>query len=112
MTKEFGVEINIEDDGSVVITAPDQESGNKAIERIKQITYKPKVGDEFEGKVVRIMDFGAFVEMVPGQDGLVHISKLSKERVNRVEDVVKLGDKVRVKLIAIDDQGRYNLQKI
>lgn len=112
MTKEFGVEINIDDDGTVIITAPDQESGNAVIKRIEQITYKPKAGDEFEGKVVKIMEFGAFVEMVPGVDGLVHISKLAKERVNRVEDVVKVGDKIKVKLAQIDEQGRYNLHRI
>lgn len=112
MTKEFGVDINVEDDGTVVITAPDQTSGAATKARIEQITYKPKVGDTFEGKVVRIMDFGAFVEFVPGIDGLVHISKLAKERVNRVEDVVKLGDKIKVKLAQIDEQGRYNLQRV
>ena len=112
MTKDFGVDINIEDDGKVTITAPDQESGAKAKHKIEQITYKPQVGDEFEGKVVRIMDFGAFVEFVPGIDGLVHISKLSKNRVDRVEDVVKMGDAVKVKLLKIDEQGRYNLQRI
>lgn len=112
MTKDFGVDINIEDDGKVTITAPDQESGNAAKHKIEQITYKPQVGDEFEGKVVRIMDFGAFVEFVPGIDGLVHISKLSKDRVEKVEDVVKMGDEVKVKLIKIDEQGRYNLQRI
>lgn len=112
MTKEFAVDINVEDDGTVIITAPDQTSGSAVKARIEQITYKPKVGDEFEGKVVRIMDFGAFVEFVPGIDGLVHISKLAKERVNRVEDVVKLGDKIKVKLAQIDEQGRYNLQRV
>lgn len=112
MTKEFGVDINVEDDGTVIITAPDQTSGAAAKARIEQITYKPKVGDTFEGKVVRIMDFGAFVEFVPGIDGLVHISKLAKERVNRVEDVVKIGDKIKVKLAQIDEQGRYNLQRM
>lgn len=112
MTKEFGVDINVEDDGTVIITAPDQTSGAAVKARIEQITYKPKVGDTFEGKVVRIMDFGAFVEFVPGIDGLVHISKLAKERVNRVEDVVKLGDKIKVKLAQIDEQGRYNLQRM
>ncbi|MBT6068687.1 polyribonucleotide nucleotidyltransferase [Candidatus Peregrinibacteria bacterium] len=112
MTKDFGVDINIEDDGKVTITAPDQESGAKAKHKIEQITYKPQVGDEFDGKVVRIMDFGAFVEFSPGIDGLVHISKLSKERVNKVEDVVKIGDPIKVKLLKVDEQGRYNLQRM
>jgi len=109
ISKECGVEVSIDDDGVITVTAPDQEKGNKAIEWINRITYQPKVGDIITGKVVRIMEFGAFVEIAPGKDGLVHISKLAKERVNKVEDVVKLGDTVTVKLMEIDDQGRYNL---
>ncbi len=109
ITAECVVEIDIEQDGLVVITAKDQESGNKAIEWIKRLTYMPKVGDEFEGKVVKIMDFGAFVEFLPGKDGLVHISQLAWARVNKVEDVVTLGDTIKVKLMEIDPQGRYNL---
>lgn len=109
ITEECGVEIDIEQDGFVTITAKDQESGQKAIEWIKRITYKPKVGDVFDGKVVRIMDFGAFVEFLPGKDGLVHISQLANTRVNKVEDVVALGDTLKVKLMEIDEQGRYNL---
>ena len=109
ITKECEVEIDINDDGIVTITAPDQEKGTKALEWIKRITYVPKVGEVFDGKVVKIMDFGAFVEFLPGKDGLVHISELAKARVNKVEDVVKLGDTLKVKLMAIDDQGRYNL---
>ncbi len=109
ITKEWGVQIDIDDDGNVVITAPDQEKGNGALDEIKKITYIPKVGDVFEGEVVRIMDFGAFVQIAPGKDGLVHISQIANERVNKVEDKLKLGDKVKVKLMEIDDQGRYNL---
>ncbi len=109
ITAECGVEIDIEQDGLVVITAKDQESGNKAVEWIKRLTYQPKVGDEFEGKVVKVMDFGAFVEFLPGKDGLVHISQLAWARVDKVEDVVTLGDTLKVKLMEIDDQGRYNL---
>ncbi|MBD3330411.1 polyribonucleotide nucleotidyltransferase [Candidatus Peregrinibacteria bacterium] len=112
MIDEFGVEINIDDDGLVTVTAPEQEAGQKAIDRIKELTYEPKVGDVFDGTVVRIMDFGAFVEIVPGKDGLVHISKLAKQRVNKVEDVVNVGDKLKVKLVEIDDQGRYNLSHV
>ncbi|HMR01222.1 MAG TPA: S1 RNA-binding domain-containing protein, partial [Candidatus Gracilibacteria bacterium] len=70
---------------------------------------EPKAGDEFEGKVVKIMDFGAFVEFLPGKEGLVHISELSNQRVNRVEDVVKEGDTIKVKLLKKDEKGRYNL---
>jgi len=109
ITAECGVEIDIEDDGLVCITAKDQESGDKAVQWIKRLTFQPKVGDEFEGKVVKIMDFGAFVEFLPGKDGLVHISQLAWARVNKVEDVVTLGDTIKVKLMEIDPQGRYNL---
>ncbi len=109
ITAECGVEMDIEQDGLVTITAPDQVSGDKAINWVKQITYVPQVGDEFEGTVVRLMEFGAFVEFIPGKDGLVHISNLRPYRVNNVTDVVKEGDKVKVKLIKVDEQGRYNL---
>lgn len=109
ITAETGSEIDIEQDGLVTVTAKDQESGNKALEWIKRLTYVPKVGDVFEGKVVKLMDFGAFVEFLPGKDGLVHISQLAKTRVNRVEDVVKEGDTLKVKLMEVDSQGRYNL---
>lgn len=111
ITAETGCEIDIEQDGLVTITAPDQEKGHLAEDWIKRITYIPKVGDVFEGKVVRLMEFGAFVEFAPGKDGLVHISQLDHVRVNRVEDVVKIGDTVKVKLTEIDDQGRYNLSR-
>ncbi|MBT3865326.1 polyribonucleotide nucleotidyltransferase [Candidatus Peregrinibacteria bacterium] len=109
ITKECEVEMDLDDDGNVTITAPDQEKGQKAIDWIERLTYKPKVGDIIEGKVVRLMDFGAFVELSPGKDGLVHISQLAPERVEKVTDKVKLGDMVKVKLMEIDDQGRYNL---
>lgn len=111
ITGEYEVDIDIEDDGLVMITAPTQEQGEKAMNKIKQITYEPEVGDVFEGEVTRIMDFGAFVEFIPGKEGLVHISQLAHERVNKVEDVVKVGDKVKVKLTEIDDMGRYNLSR-
>ncbi len=109
ITAETGSEIDIEQDGLVTVTAKDQESGNKALEWINRLTYEPKAGEIFEGKVVKIMDFGAFVEFLPGKDGLVHISQLAKERVNKVEDVVKEGDTLKVKLMEVDSQGRYNL---
>ncbi len=112
ITEECGVQIDIEDEGLVFITAPNQESGQKAKDWINKITYTPEVGDMFEGKVVRLMDFGAFVEMAPGKDGLVHISKLAPWRVNQVTDLVKEGDIVKVKLTEIDSQGRYNLSAV
>lgn len=109
ITTECDVEMDIEQTGLVIITAPNQEAGEKAAKWVKQIVYEPEVGEEFEGTVVNIMDFGAFVEFVPGKDGLVHISNLRPFRVNQVEDVVKIGDKVKVRLIKVDEQGRYNL---
>ena len=109
ITAECNVQIDIEQTGLVIITAPNGEASAKAQKWIKDITYEPNVGDEFDGTVVSIMDFGAFVEFVPGKDGLVHISMLRPYHVNKVGDVVKLGDTVHVKLLKIDDQGRYNL---
>ena len=76
------------------------------------IAKDPEVGDEFTGEVVRILQFGAFVEIAPGKDGMIHISKLSKERVEKVEDVVNIGDTVKVKVIKIDDKGRIDLKLI
>lgn len=109
ITKETNVQIDIEDDGLVMITALNQADGKAAEDWIKSITYTPEVGEIFNGTVVKITDFGAFVEIAPGRDGLVHISELGLQRINRVEDVVKEGDKLRVKLIEIDSQGRYKL---
>lgn len=109
ITAECGVEIDIDQSGLVFITAPDQEKGQKAVDWVRAITYIPKAGDIFDGTVTRLMEFGAFVEFSPGKEGLVHISQLAPQRVDRVEDVVKLGDKLKVKLMEVDDQGRYNL---
>jgi polyribonucleotide nucleotidyltransferase len=109
ITAECDVEIDIEQDGLVIITAKDQTSGQKAVDWVNRLTYMPKVGDTFDGKVTRIMDFGAFVEFLPGKEGLVHISQLALTRVNKVEDVVKVGDALKVKLMEVDEQGRYNL---
>ncbi|MFT7184544.1 MAG: polyribonucleotide nucleotidyltransferase [Oceanicoccus sp.] len=109
ITAECGVQIDIDQDGIVIITAPDQESGNKAKEWVEQITYTPNAGDVFDGTVKTIMDFGAFVEFVPGKDGLVHISEMRPFRVNNVTDILKEGDKVKVRLMEVDGKGRYNL---
>ncbi len=109
--KETGVEIDIEDSGLVLVTALNQEAGKAAEEWIKKIVWQPEVGDVFEGKVVRITDFGAFVEITPGKDGLVHISELDHKRVAKVEDVIKEGELVKVKLLEIDSQGRYKLSR-
>ncbi len=106
---ETGASIDIEDDGTVFITAPDGDGGSRAQEWINNLTKSVEVGEIYEGEVVRIMDFGAFVELLPGQDGLVHVSELDHKRVEKVTDVVKAGDKVRVKVKEIDDKGRINL---
>ncbi len=107
--EECEVLIDIEDSGQVFITAEKSEAADKAMAWIKNIVREVAAGEVFEGKVKRILDFGAFVEILPGQEGLVHISKLAPYRVNKVEDVVKIGDMVKVKVIAIDEQGRINL---
>jgi len=106
---ETGAEIDIQDSGLVFVTSEKKEAAEKAIDLIKNIIREVKVGEVFQGEVKRILDFGAFVEILPGQDGLIHISKLSDKRVEKVEDVVKIGDIVSVKVISVDDQGRINL---
>ena len=107
--EETGVKIDIEDDGSVSVCGTDQAMIDKAVEVIKNIVTEVEPGMVFEGKVVRIMPFGAFVELAPNKDGMVHISKMRKERVNKVEDVVNIGDVVKVKVIEVDKMGRINL---
>lgn len=109
---DTGVKIDINDDGLVLIASPDIDMIEKAKKMILSIAKDPEVGDEFTGEVVRILQFGAFVEIAPGKDGMIHISKLSKERVEKVEDVVNIGDKVKVKVIKIDDKGRIDLKLI
>lgn len=104
-----GAEIDIEDDGSVFITSVTVEGMKKAMELIKDITYEPQPGDEFDGTVVRIMDFGAFVEIIPGRDGMVHVSEIRQERVEKVSDVLKVGQKVHVWVKGVDDMGRVSL---
>jgi polyribonucleotide nucleotidyltransferase len=101
--------IDIEDDGSVYITSADGESGDKARTIVENLTKEIKVGETYEGTVVRIIPIGAFVQILPGKDGLVHISQLAPQRVEKVEDVVSLGDKMMVKVMEIDSQGRVNL---
>ena len=110
ITGETGAEIDIKDDGTVMIASPDGASIEKAIAWIKSITDDPEVGKiYFDVPVVSVMDFGAFVQIAPGKDGLVHVSEMKEERVNKPSDVVKEGDKVTVKLVAIDDRGRLQL---
>ena len=107
--EETGVKIDIEDDGSVNVCGTDQEMIDKAIAIIKNIVTEVEPGMIFTGKVVRMMDFGAFVELAPNKDGMVHISKLSDKRVAKVEDVVKIGDEVTVRVVEVDRMGRINL---
>lgn len=109
ITKETGVAIDIQPSGLIFITSEKEEAAKKALSWIKNITREIKVGEIFQGKVKRILDFGAFVEILPGQEGLIHISQLAPHRVKRVEDVVKIGDVLSVKVISIDEQGRINL---
>ena len=109
---DTGVKIDIEDDGRVFIAGVDSEMANRAKEIIETITMDLEVGKTYVGKVVKIMNFGAFVEIAPGKEGMIHISKLAKERVEKVEDVVNIGDTVAVKVIEIDDQGRVNFMRI
>jgi polyribonucleotide nucleotidyltransferase len=104
-----GVTIDIEDDGLVMVCSANGESMARAIEWIKNLTREVQAGETFQGKVTRLMDFGAFVEVLPNQEGLVHISEMAPYRVNKVSDVVKVGQIVPVKVIKIDDQGRINL---
>lgn len=106
---ETGVSIDIEDDGKIFISAVDVVAGQKAIEIIENIVREVEVGVIYDGKVTRIMNFGAFVELLPGKEGLVHISQLANERVEKVEDVVQVGDSLKVKVMEIDRQGRVNL---
>lgn len=111
ITEESGAKIDIEEDGTVYVAAADQASANKAIEIINAITAEPEIGKIYTGKVTRLMKFGAFVEFMPGREGLVHISQLAKERVEKVEDVVNVGDEIVVKLVEIDAKGRMNLSR-
>ena len=106
---ETGVNIDIEDDGKIFISAVDVIAGQRAIEIIENIVREVEVGVIYDGKVTRIMNFGAFVELLPGKEGLVHISQLANERVEKVEDIVKVGDSLKVKVMEIDRQGRVNL---
>ena len=108
---DTGADIDIEDDGKVTISSADNDSIDQAIETIKNLTHEVKVGEIYEGMVRNIMDFGAFVDILPGKSGLVHISELSNNFVKKVDDVVKLGDTVKVVVTEIDNKGRINLSK-
>jgi len=107
--EKTGVTVSIENDGMVFISAPEEEMGRKAKQMIENMLEVPEVGKIYNGKVKKITSFGAFVEIMPGRDGLLHISEIEKYRIRRVEDVLKLGDEVRVKIIKIDPQGKIDL---
>jgi polyribonucleotide nucleotidyltransferase len=109
ITEETGTSIDIENDGTVKIASVQGAAGREAQRRIELITADVEVGRVYEGKVARLMDFGAFVTILPGRDGLVHISQISEERVERVGDKLKEGDVVRVKVLEVDRQGRVRL---
>lgn len=107
-----GASIDIKDDGEIFIASPDEKSLNQAKKMIEDMVREAKVGETYEGKVTRTTNFGAFVEIFPGKEGLVHISKLSHKRIGRVEDVVRVNDNILVKVIGIDNQGRVDLRKM
>jgi polyribonucleotide nucleotidyltransferase len=109
ITEETGTSIDIENDGTVKIASVDGASGKEAQRRIELITADVEVGRIYEGRVARLMDFGAFVTILPGKDGLVHISQISNERVERVSDKLKEGDVIKVKVLEVDRQGRVRL---
>ena len=106
---DTGCKIDIEDDGTIYIAGTDKASCDAAKKTIETIVFVPEVGQLYYGKVVRILQFGAFVELAPGKDGMVHISKLADHRVEKVEDVVNIGDMIWVKVTDIDEKGRVNL---
>ena len=106
-----GVKIDINDEGTVFIASPDGDSLEAAKKEIENLVKVPEPGEIYTGKVTRIMNFGAFVEILPGKEGLVHISKIAKERIDKVEDVLNVGDEVTVKVTEIDSQGRINLTR-
>ncbi|MCL2869271.1 polyribonucleotide nucleotidyltransferase [Candidatus Saccharibacteria bacterium] len=109
ITTETGAEVNISDDGLVTIASPDGESIKKAMDWIKGLVEEPEVGKTYTGKVVGIKDFGAFVNIMPGIDGMLHISNISNERISKIEDVLKMGQEVKVRVDSIDDKGRIGL---
>ncbi|MEO8231946.1 MAG: polyribonucleotide nucleotidyltransferase [Ignavibacteriota bacterium] len=110
MQRLFGVDINIDDDGTINIASPNKENAQQAKEYIKKLTATPEVGEVYDGVVTKIADFGAFVEILPGKDGLLHISEIDTKRVNKVSDYLKVGDKITVKLLKIEN-GKFSLSR-
>jgi len=109
LTEETGTQIDIEDDGTVTIASVDQERGREAERRILELTAEVEVGKIYDGTVLRLLDFGAIVQLLPGRDGLLHISQIANERVNQVSDYLKEGQAVKVKVIEADEKGRVRL---
>ena len=109
ITEETGAKIDIDDDGTIKVASTDAQSGKLALEKIENITAEPELNEIYTGTVVKTMDFGAFVNFMGAKDGLVHISELSEKRVGKTEDVVKVGDKVTVKVIGFDNRGKIKL---
>ena len=109
--RDFECDVNVEDDGTVTISSATSENLELARNHVEMLTVTPEVGEIYEGTVKRIQDFGAFVEILPGKDGLLHISKIEHRRIENVRDVLKLGDKVKVKILKIDDMGRIDLSR-
>ena len=109
ITSETGAMVDIEDSGLVTIAGNDSSAIEKALSWIKGLVEEPEVGKVYEGTVVTLKDFGAFINILPGVDGMLHISQISDKRTAKVSDVLKVGQKVRVKLVAIDDKGRLSL---
>lgn len=110
MQRTFGVDINIDDDGTINIASPNKESASKCKEYIRRMTATPEVGEIYDGVITKIMDFGAFVEILPGKEGLLHISQIDNKRVNKVSDYFKEGDKITVKLIKVEN-GKFSLSR-
>ena len=108
---ETGVKIDIEDDGRIFIAAVDVVAAEKAVKIIENLTKEVEVGQLYMGKVARITNFGAFVEVLPGKEGLLHISQIALERIEKVEDALSIGDEILVKVVEIDRQGRINLSR-
>src|SRR5699024_6941801 len=108
---ETGVIIETQDDGTINVTSVNRENGEKAVKMIEDIVKEVEAGETYLAKITKIMNFGAFAELLPGKEGLIHISNIADERINKVEDVLSVGDEVMVKVTEIDKQGRINLSR-
>ena len=109
ISEKFGVQVNFDDDGTVTIYSKDKHAADQAKQAFQQLLEEPEIGATYQGVVKRIVDFGAFIEFLPGKEGLCHISKMSTVRINKVEDVLLVGQEIEVKIIEIDKMGRVNL---